>query len=72
MHKLTWDDVFVGGDGVAFIKHKKLSSVVTLWELFQISVDSTFQLVHLFTHILQVTKNRYINIIEHLTIQIFS
>lgn len=50
---LTWDDVIVGGDGVAFIKNKKFAPVETLRETLQILVDSTFQLVNLFTHILQ-------------------
>lgn len=56
VHTLTWDDVIVGGDSVTFIKHKKLPSIETLWKSLQILVDSTFQLVNLFTHILQVGR----------------
>lgn len=52
VHTLTWDNVAIGGDGVAFIKHKKFPSIETLWETLQILVDSTFQLVNLFAHIL--------------------
>lgn len=59
MHRLTRNYVVVRGDGVAFIKHKKFPSIETFWELFQILVDATFQLVNLFTHIL---KGKQVNI----------
>lgn len=56
VHTLTRDDVVIGGDGVTLIKHKKFPSIETLRELLQVLVDSTFQLVHLFTHILQAGR----------------
>lgn len=52
VYTLTWDDVTVWGDGVAFIKHKKLSTIEPLGETLQVLMNSTFQLVNLLTHIL--------------------
>lgn len=59
VHTLTWNDVIVWGDGVAFVKHKKFPPIETFWESLQILVDSTLQLVNPFTHILKNLKSRF-------------
>lgn len=52
----TWDDILVESDCITFIKHKEFSTVETVRELFEVFVNASLQLVHLFAYILWIWR----------------